>query len=344
LCAFAYVSPELNRNIAKSWSWQMTISRWVVLGSLMAASIAWQPASGAPIGMPAGSTVWMKFSSGACPDDDGDDCAGSNQAGPNPPNGIPLSTFTDGAISATGYAEILPGTVRTFISGRGADVVASFQDTYTVGGAAAGPFDITVQFHVTGSMRPTSTQSLINGSVQAKIGTFQTFTDAALNEGLRVSPFDAGAMADTGPQTLFGLVGSIPVDITASYTKTGVNVNDMFDIAYSVRSIFSIGEIDLLNTGTISFALPPDVFLTSALAQGALAGDYNRDRAVDAADYIVWRKNDGTQDGYDTWRAHFGEMAGSGSFMNSTVPEPATLATLLTSVLILFARRRADVS
>jgi hypothetical protein len=58
----------------------------------------------------------------------------------------------------------------------------------------------------------------------------------------------------------------------------------------------------------------------------------------------VWRKNDGTQDGYDTWRAHFGEMAGSGSFMNSTVPEPATLATLLTSVLILFARRRADVS
>jgi T5SS/PEP-CTERM-associated repeat protein len=45
----------------------------------------------------------------------------------------------------------------------------------------------------------------------------------------------------------------------------------------------------------------------------ALPGDYNGDGTVDAADYIVWRKNDGTQQGYDTWHANFGETVGSGA-------------------------------
>ena len=50
-----------------------------------------------------------------------------------------------------------------------------------------------------------------------------------------------------------------------------------------------------------------------------------------AADYVVWRKTDGTQAGYDTWRAHFGETAGggTGASANATVPEPATLVLLM---------------
>ena len=39
-------------------------------------------------------------------------------------------------------------------------------------------------------------------------------------------------------------------------------------------------------------------------------GDYDGDGDVDAADYVLWRKdpaaNGGTPDGYDTWRANFG--------------------------------------
>jgi hypothetical protein len=63
----------------------------------------------------------------------------------------------------------------------------------------------------------------------------------------------------------------------------------------------------------------------------ALPGDYNADGTVDAADYVVWRKNDGTPAGYDTWRAHFGESAGSGASAtaNAAVPEPATLVMLI---------------
>jgi hypothetical protein len=41
--------------------------------------------------------------------------------------------------------------------------------------------------------------------------------------------------------------------------------------------------------------------------------DFNNDSVVDAADYVVWRKIDGTQAGYDLWRAHFGKKADNGS-------------------------------
>ena len=62
-----------------------------------------------------------------------------------------------------------------------------------------------------------------------------------------------------------------------------------------------------------------------------LLGDYNHNGVVDAADYVVWRKTDGTQGGYDLWRTHFGQVAGSGSgiSMNTSVPEPTTLVLLM---------------
>lgn len=91
----------------------------------------------------------------------------------------------------------------------------------------------------------------------------------------------------------------------------------------------------------------------------SLPGDYNGDGSVDAADYVVWRKNDGTNnplpndliggmigpDHYDQWRAHFGEIAGSGSGAgtHATVPEPATLITLLAGTLAMFSRKARNV-
>jgi hypothetical protein len=47
------------------------------------------------------------------------------------------------------------------------------------------------------------------------------------------------------------------------------------------------------------------VFVSNAVA--GRPGDFNNDLIVDAADYVLWRKNDGTQAGYDTWRANFGK-------------------------------------
>ena len=240
----------------------------VVVVSVVIATFSVRPAFASEILMPAGSTVWMKWDAAVAPDADFDDAAGSNKPGIAPPNGIPLTTITDGTSSATGYAEILPDRVRTYIVSNISCVMnASFQDTYTVTGNAAGPFDITFQFRVTGSMNTVPAgpfHQLLGGNVQAKIGAFNP--DPLVNENIRVQEYNAGAVADTGPQNLF-VQGSIPVDIMATYTKTGLNVGDVFDVGYQVRSAFSKGELDLRNTGTVSFIVPPGVTLSSSLAQ-----------------------------------------------------------------------------
>jgi hypothetical protein len=79
-----------------------------------------------------------------------------------------------------------------------------------------------------------------------------------------------------------------------------------------------------------------DITVNGTVA-AALPGDYNGDGKVDAADYVLWRKNNinGSQ-GYTDWRANFGNSLpgnGSGSLASlSGVPEPA--AYLLVAILI----------
>jgi PEP-CTERM motif len=102
-----------------------------------------------------------------------------------------------------------------------------------------------------------------------------------------------------------------------------------------------------------TFALSPTVT--------AVAGDYNGNGVVDAADYVLWRNTlgqsvtagtgaDGIADGtitqadYDFWRAHFGNTSGSGSgaLTSNSVPEPTTVAICLLGFTALAAvgRRR----
>jgi hypothetical protein len=77
----------------------------------------------------------------------------------------------------------------------------------------------------------------------------------------------------------------------------------------------------------------PDATI-SAIA--ALAGDFNGDAVVDAADYVVWRNGLGTvfmASDYDVWRMNFGDTAGSGAAMSfalsSAVPEPTSIVILI---------------
>jgi hypothetical protein len=58
--------------------------------------------------------------------------------------------------------------------------------------------------------------------------------------------------------------------------------------------------------------------------------DFNGNGVVDAADYVEWRKQNGSMDDYELWRSNFGEpVAGSTALsstsISSTIPEPATL-------------------
>jgi hypothetical protein len=74
------------------------------------------------------------------------------------------------------------------------------------------------------------------------------------------------------------------------------------------------------------------------------AGDYNGDGSIDAADYVVWRKDPasfGGPQGYDDWRANFGALGSGGGAVVNAVPEPGTLLLLMIGGLaVAFAHRR----
>jgi hypothetical protein len=78
----------------------------------------------------------------------------------------------------------------------------------------------------------------------------------------------------------------------ATYDGQGMSVNDFFDFV-----------------GTLTFE--------GASSGGG--GDYNDDGEVDAADYVVWRKNPagfGGPAGYSAWRTNFGSSAGGAGGLN----------------------------
>ncbi len=70
-----------------------------------------------------------------------------------------------------------------------------------------------------------------------------------------------------------------------------------------------------------------------------LAGDFNADGVVDAADYVVWRNGlhvTYTDADYNIWRTNFGSTSGSGASSSAAaaVPEPYSLFLLLLAVPI----------
>jgi len=111
----------------------------------------------------------------------------------------------------------------------------------------------------------------------------------------------------------------------------------------------------------VNYSAATDTVVLSDFFVGLL-GDYNNDDILDAADYTVWRDaltagatflpNDPTPGSVDEsdflyWRAHFGELLGSGSGAGSAaIPEPSTAALLFIAITSLgcLAQRRVQLT
>jgi hypothetical protein len=131
-----------------------------------------------------------------------------------------------------------------------------------------------------------------------------------------------------------GVSSTSPLELGRAFDVSafGPGVNGDLEFRYAKQ-----GSDALLN-GIVSYVMSQP-----------LAGDYNRNGTVDAADYVIWRKTlgsdteldadgdrDGTvdQDDYIVWRSTFGSTATAARALQTTpVPEP-TLASLLVAATL----------
>jgi parallel beta-helix repeat protein len=151
-------------------------------------------------------------------------------------------------------------------------------------------------------------------------------------------------------------------NLTQWRTATG---NDTHSLVATAAALFvnpAAGDYHLLPTspareaGTATLApafdldgIPRPIGATFDVGayEFGVAGDFNRDGAVDAADYTVWR--DGlavvyTAADYEIWKTHFGQTIGglgaTGSMSAIAVPEPRAPEVLLISGMWLFCTAR----
>jgi Glycoside Hydrolase Family 113 len=114
-----------------------------------------------------------------------------------------------------------------------------------------------------------------------------------------------------------------------------------------------VADVSPNNAGADPNNISTTQWLQSFMATATLPplpGDFDRNSAVDAADFVFWRKNlgrhvvqynaaDGSGNGivdaadYAVWRAGFGNPFGSGAAAAASVPEPMTFWLLLSTGL-----------
>jgi hypothetical protein len=112
----------------------------------------------------------------------------------------------------------------------------------------------------------------------------------------------------------------------------------------------AVGFTPPLSAGTYTFLIQqlgsPTAYQFDFNVAPCPPGDFNFDGRVNAADYVFWRKNSGLPSGYDMWRAHFGQTAGSGSgslggsSSQAAVPEPASALLLILGIAVVDWRGR----
>jgi hypothetical protein len=201
---------------------------------------------------------------------------------------------------------------------------------------------------------------IFHDDVTAQAGTITVFpgSSAVFLEDLTMSP-GATLLADlagTDDDTGFGqievvgnalLSGSLAVTLAGDFTP---QVGDTFPLvtAGGIGGSLSLGAMPGLPDG-LAWSLGGDEHRVVLSVVPALAGDYNVDGRVNAADYVLWRRAanqsgaglaaDGNQSGavtgadYDFWRSHYGNAAAAGASL-AAIPEPGSVLSLLIGLSI----------
>ena len=179
----------------------------------------------------------------------------------------------------------------------------------------------------------------------AKLGTTNvTVNGTTAGTSLSIATGVTNAITDTATLSLLGGgTGGTP-DQGFATLNTGINEKVA---ALLLGGVAQFTGITYGSTASAALIQSNEYFAaTSGIVTVGLLGDFNNNNSVDAADYVVWRKNEialGGAAGYNLWRANFGNTApgsGSGTLGGGAVPEPSTLGLLVLGLSAAFVQRR----
>jgi hypothetical protein len=155
-----------------------------------------------------------------------------------------------------------------------------------------------------------------------------------------------------------GFAPDFPADVYVEGTNSEYQTNSyqiqvpnfgtaVTSIEYTLGLVAPLTDDFRVMTGTATV-----YFDDASLSIPGIPGDYNDDGIVDAADYVIWRKNLGTSfqlsnedpavtpgmvtsEDFDVWQAHFGDQMGPGAGSSiSPVPEPATIVQAIVTLVV----------
>jgi T5SS/PEP-CTERM-associated repeat protein len=232
--------------------------------------------------------------------------------------------------------------------------------------ANGGEIELTGSSEIRGAISNAGVVRLIDSSVTRAVTLLAESQMFADNSSVATLAQQAGA------ELLFELRGASNFDnlsATGAATLGG-------DLVVSLAGGFApaLGaQFTILSAASVSGPFATEDFSAASLGNGlawdvlysatsvtlkvtaAIPGDYNNNGVVDSADFVVWRKSNNTATtlpndstpgtssaDYAVWRAHFGQLPGSGSgaSTNAAVPEPASLVLLVFAATSWCLRRR----
>lgn len=253
-----------------------------------------------------------------------------------------LVTLSDEAINAT-VNELRVGGVSeaTLHLADDATLTAINGVTIDSGGTIQGNGGIVGFVHVLpgGRVSPGSSQGAL------EVGDFSMYADSMLD--IEIGGTTGGADYDRlWINNAATLGGELNVALVENFMPEAMHTFAILissELEGSFSNVASGARLDTLG-GEGSFLVSYDgttnaVVLSDFMASAGLAGDFNGDGSVDAADYAAWRDGLGTlysEADYDVWREHFGDTLGSGAgeAASAAVPEPAAVLLFVTGILV----------
>ena len=197
---------------------------------------------------------------------------------------------------------------------------------------------------LTASPNPLDIQKGKSGLLTFSISNLGGSNQTAISvQGLENPALNASIAPGGSPWTY------ITGDSGMSYVSNTITATGPYTFNLAIGSLATPGTypIAVMYAGNGERATTTGFNLRVMLA--ALAGDYNGNHVVDAADYTVWRNTlgqsgaglpaDGDGNGtvqqadYTYWKTRFGNVSGSAAILSGAVPEPATLTSLVVGVL-----------